>query len=233
MKVYCIENKLNGKKYIGITKGAIERRFKQHKQLAKNVSKENQHLHDALIKYGFKNFIIYQQDEAESIAELYEKEKYWIKTLDTKKNGYNETDGGEGSHGRVLSEETKQKIRVAAIKRFEDVEQRNHLSKKSKEWLAQLSKEDKEMISKKISISNMGNQRAKGKHWTLSDEAKKNIGNAKSKTWLITYPNGKIETIKNMREFCRNNGLDQGALINVSRGKNKHHKGYICQKVNN
>lgn len=193
MKVYCIENKLNGKKYIGITKGAIERRFKQHKQLAKNNTKENQHLHDALIKYGFENFIIYQQDEAKSIAELYEKEKYWIKTLDTKKNGYNETDGGEGSHGRILSEETKQKIKEKAIQRFKDVEQRNHLSKKSKEWINGLSAKQKQEISNKISISNIGNQRAKGKNWTLSNETKQKM--SKSRTGFKHTPEAK----ENMR----------------------------------
>jgi group I intron endonuclease len=218
MKVYCIENILDGKKYIGITKGTIERRFKQHKQLAKNVSKENQHLHDALIKYGFKNFIIYQQDEAGSIDELYEKEKYWIKTLDTKKNGYNETDGGEGSHGRVLSEETKQKIRKKALQRFEDVEQRKHLSQKSKEWVTQLSKEDKEIISKKLSLAGIGNQRAKDKRWTLSDENKKNIGNAKKGRIVSEETKKKLseraklrtgrkcsqETIKKMRQSALN-----------------------------
>lgn len=109
MKVYCIENKINGKKYVGITKGDILRRFKRHKEVAKYKDKK-QHLHKAMLKHGIDNFVIYQIDETDNIEMLYEKEKFWIKKLDTKNNGYNETDGGEGSFGRILSEETKRKI---------------------------------------------------------------------------------------------------------------------------
>jgi group I intron endonuclease len=108
MKIYCIENILNGKKYIGLTKGTIERRFKRHKEISK--SNKKQHLHDAMSLYGVKNFIVYELDSAKDFIELCEKEKFWIKKLNTKKNGYNETDGGEGSFGRILSEETKNKI---------------------------------------------------------------------------------------------------------------------------
>ena len=109
MKVYCIENKITGKKYVGITTGEIQRRFKRHKELA-NSNRNKQHLHKALLKYDFESFIIYQIDEALSKDELFEKEKLWISKLDTKNNGYNETSGGEGSLSRKLSDETKKKI---------------------------------------------------------------------------------------------------------------------------
>ena len=78
MKIYCIENKLDGKKYVGLTKGTIQRRFKRHKELAKS-NREKQHLHDALLLYGFNNFIVYELDTAISFEELCEKEKHWIK----------------------------------------------------------------------------------------------------------------------------------------------------------
>lgn len=112
MKVYCIENILTGKKYVGITTGEIQRRFKKHKELAKS-NKNKQHLHKALLKYGFANFKIYELDTAQNKEELFLKEKEWIIKLDTKNNGYNETDGGEGSFGRILSEETKKKISMS------------------------------------------------------------------------------------------------------------------------
>lgn len=123
MKVYCIENLFDGKKYVGITKGEISRRFKQHKEKAKNNT-EKQHLHDAISKYGSKNFIVYQLDEAGSVEELFEKEKYWIKKLDSKFNGYNETDGGEGSYGRLVSQETKNKISKANTGRKQTAEEK-------------------------------------------------------------------------------------------------------------
>ncbi|NBP04378.1 MAG: hypothetical protein EBU90_30710, partial [Proteobacteria bacterium] len=67
MKVYCIENKLDGKKYVGITQGNIERRFKQHKTIAKTKNTSNKsHLHNAMLLYGIDNFLLYELDNANS-----------------------------------------------------------------------------------------------------------------------------------------------------------------------
>lgn len=131
MKIYCIENKLDGKKYVGLTKGTIQRRFKRHKELAKS-NREKQHLHDALLLYGFDNFIVYELDSAISFEELCKKEKHWIKKLNTKNNGYNETDGGEGSSGRNLSEYTKKKIGDGNRGRIQTVEEKKQRSKSNK-----------------------------------------------------------------------------------------------------
>ena len=81
MKVYCIENKLDGKKYIGITKGEIDRRFKQHKQItkSKNSSYRN-HIHKAMAMYGIENFTVYQVDEADTKEDLFEKDNKWSLT---------------------------------------------------------------------------------------------------------------------------------------------------------
>lgn len=145
MKVYCIENIKNSKKYVGITKGKIENRFKQHILKAKNGQK--QHLHDAFNLYGIDSFIIYEIDSAVSISDLYEKERYWIQKLNTKNTGYNKTDGGEGSHGRNISEETKQKIREKAKIRFSNPENRKKTSEATKggmkKWWNSLSDYEK------------------------------------------------------------------------------------------
>lgn len=50
-----------------------------------------------------------------------------------------------------------------------------------------------------------------------------------SKTYIITYPDGKEQTIKNLSKFCRDNGLNQGALSAVTRHKANHHKSYHCR----
>jgi group I intron endonuclease len=131
MKIYCIENIIDGKKYVGITKGEIDRRYKQHKEKCKNNT-EKQHLHDAMNLYGFDNFIVYQLDEASTKEELFQKEKHWIKKLNSKKEGYNETDGGEGSYGRKVSEDTRLKISKANTGRIQSEEEKKKRSLSNK-----------------------------------------------------------------------------------------------------
>lgn len=57
------------------------------------------------------------------------------------------------------------------------------------------------------------------------ESQKKSVAKALSKTWLITSPEGIQQTITNLRQFCRDNNLDQG---NLSRGK---YKGWIAEKL--
>jgi hypothetical protein len=47
----------------------------------------------------------------------------------------------------------------------------------------------------------------------------------------ITYPNGEIKIIKNLRKFCRENNLYHGAMWRVSQGKRKVYKGFKCIKI--
>ena len=107
MKIYCIENKLNGKKYVGKTTKSIEYRFRRH--IEKSSGEDRQHLHNAIRKYGQENFKCYLLEDVSDKDLLSEREMYWIKKLDTKNIGYNETDGGDGSFGRHVSEETRRK----------------------------------------------------------------------------------------------------------------------------
>lgn len=112
--IYKITNKLNGKAYIGQSND-IERRFKEHQQKGESSRIP---LDIAIQKYGKDNFI-YEIIEECSLEELNQKEQYWIATLNTVKNGYNCSEGGEQqsigeNNGRSkLTEEDVKKIRQA------------------------------------------------------------------------------------------------------------------------
>jgi hypothetical protein len=108
---------------------------------------------------------------------------------------------------------------------------RNHLSKKGKEYWNSLTEEEKNKKKEKFNSIKFGNKNALGKTWTLSEKSKNNIAESKSVNWLITYPNGKKEIIKNMNKFCKTNGLDQGAMSNVAKKLKSHHKGYFCERL--
>jgi group I intron endonuclease len=184
MVIYCIENKLNNKKYVGITKGCMLSRFKTHKRIAK-YKETKQHLHKAMIQDGINNFIVYEIDTAESKEQLFEKEKYWIKTLDTKNSGYNETDGGEGTWGWKPSPE-KQKILNERQREIwkNNPELRINESKRAKEVWNNLTEEEKKKRTEVLDSKRIGNQHAKGKTWNLSEETKKKISEAK-KGWIM------------------------------------------------
>lgn len=92
--VYCINNIINDKKYIGITTRTIDERFNEH-------CKANSIIGKAILKYGKNNFRIYQLDIADNKQSLFELEKYFINKYDTYKNGYNATIGGEGVVGDI------------------------------------------------------------------------------------------------------------------------------------
>ena len=91
--IYQIQNDINDKIYVGKTEFSIEKRFQEHCQDSKRISKENRPLYSAMRKYGIEHFHISLLEETETPEE---REKYWIEKLQTFKNGYNATIGGDG-----------------------------------------------------------------------------------------------------------------------------------------
>ena len=103
-KVYLITNKINNKKYVGITTKKLQRRFNKH------VRENEYQLGDAIKKYGSENFTI-KLIEKLPLNILGTREQYWIKHYNTfKGDGYNATKGGCGLKGMKHTAETKQKI---------------------------------------------------------------------------------------------------------------------------
>ncbi len=118
--IYLIENTANGKLYVGLTKKSIEKRFAMHCSVAFSNKEYNEAARNsrvilrALYKYGKEAFKLSLIDTAECFAEACEKEKYWIAKLNCKTpNGYNMTDGGEGTLGFEMSDEQKKAISKA------------------------------------------------------------------------------------------------------------------------
>lgn len=103
--IYCIENIYNSKKYIGQSVD-VNYRLKKHFTKLRNQYHENKYLQRSFDKYGENNFKTYILEECPK-DELNEKEKYWIKKMDTFKNGYNLTIGGDGVNGWKGDEEFK------------------------------------------------------------------------------------------------------------------------------
>lgn len=95
--IYKITNLINGQCYIGKTNN-FKRRENDHFKLAiiTGHKEYNKTLYQAIRKYGQENFSFEIIEELEDYSLSREREKYWIKYFDSYKNGYNESEGGDG-----------------------------------------------------------------------------------------------------------------------------------------
>lgn len=105
--VYCHLNKINNKRYIGLTREANP----SDRWGANGINYKNcPCFYNAIQKYGWNNFehLILKENLSEEDAEYWE--KYYIKTYNTvSPNGYNLTYGGE--HKKEISDITRQRLR--------------------------------------------------------------------------------------------------------------------------
>lgn len=134
MIIYKATNIVNGKIYIGQTTLLLQGRILNHK-LAKS---DRMPFHLAIRKYGFENFEFEVLCQCNSISELNEKEKEYIKLFNSRNQsiGYNISGGGncfgsgEGHpcFGKAFTEEHKEKISKAltGIKRPYNSGEKNH-----------------------------------------------------------------------------------------------------------
>ena len=114
MVVYAITNKINGKKYIGITTNSFAERYPHGIR-----AHHNPHLRNSVKKYGQENFeVILLEKNVEDMETLCKLEEMYIKKYDTcnPDKGYNKSLGGLGvrlphpfteEHRRNLSEAKK------------------------------------------------------------------------------------------------------------------------------
>lgn len=96
--IYKIENLVNGKVYVGQSKDP-ERRWKGHKELAKNEAEQRQ-LYKDMREFGVNNFVFSVLEECDS-HKTGGRETFWIKKYNSQDSryGYNSYMGGGGRIG--------------------------------------------------------------------------------------------------------------------------------------
>lgn len=107
-EVYLITNKVNNKKYVGITCQGAEKRFKYHMSSAE-ASDSQAPLHIAMREIGTSNFELHILESDVSQEEARERELHYIELYDSAEpNGYNNYRAGMG--GKRHSDEGRQHI---------------------------------------------------------------------------------------------------------------------------
>ena len=103
--IYVATNRVNGKRYVGLTRKTVSERWTQHKYTASTRPKS--YFHKALAKYGADAFNVMQVASVLDVRHISLVERQVIKDLAPE---YNLTNGGEHTVGKRVSPETVARI---------------------------------------------------------------------------------------------------------------------------
>ena len=213
--VYCHTNKINEKKYIGITSQKPERRWRNG-----NGYRNNEYFFRAIEKYGWHNFrheILYT-DLSKKDAERIEVELIAEYKTQENQNGYNIESGGN-STGRI-PQTTRQKISEALKGHPCSIETRKKISE-SKVGKPSPNKGTK-MTEEQIRINSESHKGQipwnKGRPWTAEEKAK--CGGKQ----VRCVETGKV--YRTIHEANKDTGANIGRICACCKGKAKTTGGY-------
>lgn len=207
--------------YIGKT-NCLKRRTSAHKKkMESGINLPNYNKLRKLLRQGF-DWVIKVLEDNISNTEWISRECYWIRHY--KQKGcklYNLTDGGEGMTN--ASDDLK-KYLSECRKGF----------KHSEETRRKMSEVRKGM---KFSGEHKKNLSIARKKRIITDKTRKKqrdstIGRINIGRFKLIDPNGNIYITENgLADFCRKHNLTSSILSMVANGKRKHHRGWVCIKL--
>lgn len=111
MVLYLMTNTVTGQRYVGATTLPLQRRIAEHR----SKWRKPYPLYRAARAYGWDAFTVEQIGTADTVEQLMQMEMEAIQRLGTRwPAGYNYTDGGKGTKGRIHSELTRSLMREKA-----------------------------------------------------------------------------------------------------------------------
>lgn len=171
--IYCIENIINNKKYIGKAID-IYNRIASHIYALKVKSKdENRYLISAWHKYGRENFKYWVVEYLSVDEELLKaRELYWIEYYNTtdRDSGYNLRK--DSSTRMIVHEETKQKL-SESVKGEKNPNFGHKWSEELKQYMSELKKQQyREGIQRYIPENTQKGIAVRNQHWQENPELK-------------------------------------------------------------
>jgi len=226
MIVYLITNKINNKKYVGLTTRSLGERWKEHIRKSRCEKLSINSLHYDIKKYNKDNFEIKKLIECSNTEELCKYERKFIFELDTIKEGYNRNTGGKyynvsDKMREEMSENAKNKKKVyvlnksdKSIKIYESVNKACRLL----------------LLNKKCVFRVLSGKRKSHKGYIFSYSEEFNI--KEKEIYKFDLYGNLINIYKNINVCSIESKIDKIYIYRVLSGKRKSHKGYIFKYSN-
>jgi group I intron endonuclease len=223
---------VNGKVYIGFA-GDPEQRWRKHKNDAEKG--RGYVFHQAIRKHGWHNFVfevLCCGKDKRAMLEHVEPQLIQQYRSSIGDHGYNMHRKVIGASGRAVdrrirrkpcSDETRRKLSEVGKGhhrggwKFSDETRTKMSASRSGAGNANFGKAMTEEQKQKISKAKKGTP--------LSKITAERSAYSRSLWWTVTYPDGQVETIKNLKAFCRERGLWSQHL------RKGPHKGYRAEKL--
>lgn len=228
--VYVIANLASEKLYIG-SSAKLRNRLTTHIWLLRNGRHKNAHLQAAWNKYGEDAFMFAPLQYA-AVENLEAVEQGMIdKYRDV---AYNLREVSSSNRGVKFSEEAKRKIGENSKALWERPEYRERMMAVIRERqpsAEQIAKMAATKRGKRLSDDHRQAMRdaVRKAPPTRSEAHRAALGASRAKTYIVTSPDGVEQTVTNLRQFCRDNDLQQSHMGKVARGVQDNHKGWRCR----
>lgn len=236
--IYAWINKINGKMYIGKSKNLYKRIYDEMNGFKNNRHQNMFKLYNSIKKYGMDNFKVVLLLEC-PVKYLNKIEMWLIKYYDTKTNGYNITDGGDGVVGYMMPI-SQIKRQTTSLKHYWTNDKCKTHSEKMKNWFNLQTKDIQEKIrsgnnwwlNKKYKETHLQNVRKSLSPERIEKQRKslleyyKNNTSKKRIVMNIISPTNKIVKINGIRTFCNEYKLNINGIQNVINGKISYYKGW-------
>jgi len=193
--IYKTKNLITGKEYIG-----------QHISENKNDNYYGSGvlLHKCINKYKKENFEKQIIEYCNNSEELNEKEIFYINKFNTLyPNGYNLTKGGDGSFGKIMSEQTKNKISnsLKGFKLSEETREKLSKARKGKKFSEEHKRKISEALKNKKRPYMIGKKHSEETKLKISNSHKGKIFTQEHKRNLSKGSKGKILSEEHKRKI--------------------------------